>query len=131
MNAHYCFAAVPSLNPSPLITAHDKIPQSIKAAANFTQIPSWASLKSNPPSLQTQENNNKSQIESIHLISLSKQGKFKEAREFLKQMEDAVLMMYCNCGSLADASKVFDEMREKEFVFLEYNHSSLCRKWCF
>ncbi|KAJ6702136.1 PENTATRICOPEPTIDE (PPR) REPEAT PROTEIN [Salix koriyanagi] len=159
MNAHYCFAAVPSLNPSPLITAHDKIPQSIKAAANFTQIPSWASLKSNPPSLQTQENNNKSQIESIHLISLSKQGKFKEAREFLKQMEDAgisvsprsyqclfeacgkikslldgrlfheqmqrtvtnpseflensVLMMYCKCGSLADASKVFDEMRER------------------
>ncbi|KAJ6393231.1 hypothetical protein OIU77_022662 [Salix suchowensis] len=145
--------------PSPLITAHDKIPQSIKAAANFTQIPSWASLKSNPPSLQTQENNNKSQIESIHLISLSKQGKFKEAREFLKQMEDAgisvsprsyhclfeacgkikslldgrlfheqmqrtvtnpseflensVLMMYCKCGSLADASKVFDEMRER------------------
>ncbi|KAJ6712945.1 PENTATRICOPEPTIDE REPEAT-CONTAINING PROTEIN [Salix purpurea] len=126
MNAYYCFAAVPSLNPSPLITAHDKIPQSIKAAANFTQIPSWASLKSNPPSLQTQENNNKSQIESIHLISLSKQGKFKEAREFLKQMEDAgtvtnpseflensVLMMYCKCGSLADASKVFDEMRER------------------
>lgn len=88
MNAHYCFA-VSSLNPSPVIIAHDKIPQSIKAAANFSQIPSWVSLKSTPSSLQTQENINKAQIESIHLISLSKQGKLKEAREFLKQMEEA------------------------------------------
>jgi pentatricopeptide repeat protein len=161
MNAHYCFA-VSSLNPSPVIIAHDKIPQSIKAAANFSQIPSWVSLKSTPSSLQTQENINKAQIESIHLISLSKQGKLKEAREFLKQMEDAgisvsprsykclfeacgkikslfdgrlfheqmqrtvknppeflensVLKMYCECGSLADARKVFDEMRERNLV---------------
>ncbi|KAL3609561.1 hypothetical protein D5086_000581 [Populus alba] len=161
MNAHYCFA-VSSLNPSPVIIAHDKIPQSIKAAANFSQIPSWVSLKSTPSSLQTQENINKAQIESIHLISLSKHGKLKEAREFLKQMEDArisvsprsykclfeacgkikslldgrlfheqmqrtvknppeflensVLKMYCECGSLADALKVFDEMRERNLV---------------
>ncbi|KAL9349625.1 hypothetical protein Peur_056880 [Populus x canadensis] len=47
------------------------------------------SLKSIPPSLKTHENNNKSQIESVHLISLSKEGKLKEAREFLKQMEEA------------------------------------------
>jgi pentatricopeptide repeat protein len=47
------------------------------------------SLKSIPPSLKTHENNNKAQIESVHLISLSKEGRLKEAREFLKQMEEA------------------------------------------
>ncbi|CAK7336062.1 unnamed protein product [Dovyalis caffra] len=133
----------------------------MKAAANFfTQIPSWVSLKSTPPSPETQENNNKAQIESIHLISLSKQGKLKEAREFLKQMEDAgisvsprsyrclfeacrkskslldgrlihelvqrtmkspsvffensLLWMFCECGSLVEAHKVFDKMRERD-----------------
>lgn len=101
-------------------------------------------------------------VENLHLVSLSKQGKLKEAREFLNQMDDAcvsvsphsyeclletcgnlkslsdgryfherlgrtaknssgflqncVLRMYCDCGSLGDAQRLFDEMIERNLV---------------
>ncbi|XP_075484568.1 pentatricopeptide repeat-containing protein At5g13270, chloroplastic-like [Primulina tabacum] len=54
--------------------------------ANYTQIPSWVSLKSNnfsPRTPQTQEG----KLENVHLFSLSEQGKLKEAHEFLLEMQ--------------------------------------------
>ncbi|XP_077209967.1 pentatricopeptide repeat (PPR) superfamily protein [Tasmannia lanceolata] len=56
--------------------------------SNFTRIPSWVSLNPRSPSIKTQENQ-RGQIENIHLVSLSKQGKFKEAHEFLNAMDSA------------------------------------------
>ncbi|KAL5760304.1 hypothetical protein ACOSP7_018817 [Xanthoceras sorbifolium] len=129
-------------------------------AAKFAQIPSWVSLKrtsssssEKTPPLQL------GRVENLHLVSLSKQAKLKEAREFLEQMdkagvsvsprsyeslleacrnleslsvgryiherlrrtvknpsgflENCVLRMYCDCGSLVDAQMVFDEMAER------------------
>ncbi|XP_055960956.1 pentatricopeptide repeat-containing protein At5g13270, chloroplastic isoform X2 [Mercurialis annua] len=148
------FAVKPS-NPSLL-----KVP-AIKSA-NFVNFPSSVSLKStNNPSLLKTQQCRKGEVENIHLVSLSKQGKLNEAREFLKQMVDAgisinshsykslfetcanskslsngrlihqqfqrsvknppgflensVLQMYCECGSLVDAHKVFDKMTERNF----------------
>ncbi|XP_061991789.1 pentatricopeptide repeat-containing protein At5g13270, chloroplastic [Rosa rugosa] len=130
-------------------------------AVNFAQIPSWVSLKSSAPLLDTQQLQT-GQVENVHLVSLSKQGKMKEAREFLQQMKKAgvavsaqsyrclfekcglmgslsdgrfvhewlrttvkspaeflendALQMYCDCGSLRDAQKVFDEMLHRDLV---------------
>ncbi|KAF5741210.1 pentatricopeptide repeat-containing protein [Tripterygium wilfordii] len=130
--------------------------------ANFAQIPSWFSLRCSPPSLKTQQNPKQGHVENLHLVSLAKQGKIHEAREFLKEMdtaglplnphtykclfetcgelnslwdgrffhdrlrrtvekpsgnlENSVLKMYCRCGSLVDARRVFDEMLDKNLV---------------
>ncbi|XP_031260962.1 pentatricopeptide repeat-containing protein At5g13270, chloroplastic-like [Pistacia vera] len=129
---------------------------------NFGQIPSWLSLKTAPSSLKTPQQNQPGKVENLHLVSLSKQEKLKEARAFLEQMGDAgvsvrpysfecllqacsnlksvsdgryfyhrlretvknpsgflqnsVLRMYCDCGSLVEAQKVFDEMIERTLV---------------
>ncbi|KAJ0094545.1 hypothetical protein Patl1_17025 [Pistacia atlantica] len=129
---------------------------------NFGQIPSWLSLKTAPSSLKTPQQNQPGKVENLHLVSLSKQEKLKEARAFLEQMGDAgvsvrpysfecllqacsnlksvsdgryfhhrlretvknpsgflqnsVLRMYCDCGSLVEAQKMFDEMIERTLV---------------
>ncbi|KAK0573256.1 hypothetical protein LWI29_005072 [Acer saccharum] len=130
-------------------------------SANFSQIPSWVSLKrtssSSSSSVKTTPPLQQGRVENLHLVSLSKQAKLKEARVFLEKMDEAgvyvtphsyeslletcrnlrslsdgryihdrmrrrtvknpsgflencVLRMYCDCGSLVDAQKVFDEM---------------------
>ncbi|KAL2519755.1 Pentatricopeptide repeat-containing protein [Abeliophyllum distichum] len=141
---------------------HASLPDKLSniKTANYAQIPSWASLSRKPNEFslkapQTQQGN----LENVHLISLSKQGKLKEAQEFLQEMdrsnisvtpqsykhlletcaslrclrygvlvhdrikrleksppaflENHVLQMYCECGNLSNARKLFDEMREK------------------
>lgn len=123
--------------------------------ANFTKIPSWVSLKSNNFPLKN-PNTQHGELENVHLVSLSKQGKLKEAQEFLLEMDrcnilvapqsykhlletcsklrslnfgklihqrlaknqpgflvNYVLQMYCDCGRLSDAQKLFDEMSER------------------
>ncbi|OMO88786.1 hypothetical protein CCACVL1_08201 [Corchorus capsularis] len=72
--------------PLRIAATQNKIP-SIKPAS-FAQIPSWVSLKSGSSSLKIPQNQ-QGQVENLHLVSLSKQGKLKEARDFLEQMEDA------------------------------------------
>nr|XP_011457516.1 PREDICTED: pentatricopeptide repeat-containing protein At5g13270, chloroplastic [Fragaria vesca subsp. vesca] len=140
---------------------HNDKPPHIKSV-NFSQIPSWVSLKSTSAPLLSTQHIQTGQVENVHLVSLSKQGKMKEAREFLKQMNEAgvavtaqsyrclfekcglmgyfsdgkfihewlrstvkspaeflendALKMYCDCGSLRDAQKVFDEMRGRDLV---------------
>lgn len=130
-------------------------------AVNFARIPSWVSLKSSSPSLNTRQLET-GQVENVHLVSLSKQGKLKEVREFLQHMNEAgvsvsaqsyrcvfekcglmgslsdgkfvhewlgrtvkspadflendILQMYCDCGSLSDAQKLFDEMLHKNLI---------------
>ncbi|PQP94536.1 pentatricopeptide repeat-containing protein [Prunus yedoensis var. nudiflora] len=148
-----------SLLPSCALHHHDQTPST--KAANFAQIPSWVSLKFTAPSINTRQIES-GQVENVHLVSLSKQGKLKEARDFLKHMNEAgvsvspqsykclfekcglmgslsdgkfvhdwlrktiksppeflendALQMYCDCGSLSDAQKMFDEMLHKNLV---------------
>ncbi|OMP08499.1 hypothetical protein COLO4_06413 [Corchorus olitorius] len=124
--------------PLRIAATQNKIP-SIKPAS-FAQIPSWVSLKSGSSSMKIPQNQ-QGQVENVHLVSLSKQGKLKEARDFLKQMEDAgvpvnphsytsliqscskmrslsdaVSNMYVKCGWLEGAKLVFDQMVEKNAV---------------
>lgn len=128
---------------------------SISRTANYSLIPSWLSLKSSNFPLKIPRPLN-GELENVHLVSLSKQDKLKEAHEFLLEMERSnitvtpqsfkhlletcsrlrslnfgklihqrlkenppgflvnyVLQMYCDCGSLSDARKLFDEMGER------------------
>ncbi|KAL8038061.1 hypothetical protein ABFS82_11G079000 [Erythranthe guttata] len=73
-----------------LICSQASLPQtdklSISRAANYTQIPSWVSLKSNNAPLKNTHPLH-GELENIHLVSLSKQDKLKEANEFLLEMD--------------------------------------------
>uniref|UniRef100_A0A2P2Q3W4 Pentatricopeptide repeat-containing protein At5g13270ic-like n=1 Tax=Rhizophora mucronata TaxID=61149 RepID=A0A2P2Q3W4_RHIMU len=130
------------------------------------QMPTWVSLRCTPSSFDKTPRPSPlvrdGHVENLHLVSLSKQGKLSEAREFLTQMDDAsitvnpdsyqslletcgnfkslsdgrfihaqlrktvknppvflensVLRMYCECGSLAEARTVFDEMSERSVI---------------
>ncbi|KAK7253139.1 hypothetical protein RIF29_37596 [Crotalaria pallida] len=71
-------------NSSPVVVANDKTND--MRSANFAQIPSWISLKSNQPSLRTHKHQ-QGQVENLHLTSLAKQGKLREAHEFIKSMD--------------------------------------------
>ncbi|CAJ1926332.1 unnamed protein product [Sphenostylis stenocarpa] len=71
-------------NSSPVVVANDKI-NNVRHA-NFAQIPSWVSLKSSHSSLKTNQNKN-GQVENLHLISLTKQGKVREVHEFIERMD--------------------------------------------
>ena len=149
-------------HPCPVV-AQDQCSETTIKSAKFAQIPSWVSLnlKCSPSSVKTHQIQH-GQVENVHLISLSKQGKLKQAHEFLKLMDEAsvsvnpssykslfetcaklrslsdgrlihdrlrrtmkdpigflenrVLQMYCDCGSLVDAQKVFDEMLDRNLV---------------
>lgn len=152
------FLLPPHLSP---VVAQDKFSETTIKAANFSQIPRWVSLKCSPPSVKTHQIQ-QGQVENVHLISLSKQGKLKQVHEFLILMDEAgvsvsphsyksiletcaklgslsdgrlihdrlrrtvkdpigflencVLRMYCDCGSLVDAQNVFDEMLDRNLV---------------
>ena len=54
--------------------------------ANFAQIPSRISLKSSHASLRTNPNK-QGEVENLHLISLTKQGKVREVHEFIERMD--------------------------------------------
>ncbi|KAL2253824.1 UNVERIFIED_CONTAM: Pentatricopeptide repeat-containing protein, chloroplastic [Sesamum indicum] len=54
--------------------------------ANYTQIPSWVSLKSSNLRLKTLDAQH-GKLENVHLVSLSRQDKLKEAHEFLLEMD--------------------------------------------
>ncbi|KAM1418156.1 hypothetical protein ACFX1T_021491 [Malus domestica] len=110
------FTVQRSLPPSRALHHPDQSP--FTKAANFAQIPSWLSLKSTATSIDTCQIE-LGQVENVHLVSLSKQGKLRGARHFLEQMNDAGvsvsphsykcfnppeflenddLQMYCDCG---------------------------------
>ncbi|KAI3729401.1 hypothetical protein L6452_18058 [Arctium lappa] len=60
--------------------------------ANFAQIPSKLSLKSNvstPKAPLVQQG----RIENVHLVSLSKQGKIQEAGDFIKEMDKSGVLV--------------------------------------
>ncbi|KAK6252835.1 hypothetical protein QUC31_014555 [Theobroma cacao] len=78
--------SLPSSRPSQISATKNETP-SIKPAS-FAQFPLWVSLKSTSSSLKIPLSQ-QGQVENVHLVSLSKQGKLKEARDFLKQMEEA------------------------------------------
>ncbi|XP_051116492.1 pentatricopeptide repeat-containing protein At5g13270, chloroplastic [Andrographis paniculata] len=129
--------------------------QSNLKTANYRQIPSWISLKPTSSAVKIADTH-RGDVENVHLISLCKQDKLKEAHEFLLEMERCnvsvapqsykhlleacsklkspttgrqihrrlgqnppvfilnwVLQMYCNCGCISDARKVFDEMPKR------------------
>lgn len=66
------------------VVAQDRIP-ALKSA-KFAQIPSWVSLKKRIP---YPENFQDGQVENVHLISLARDGKLKEVREFLEALNGA------------------------------------------
>ncbi|KAB2043435.1 hypothetical protein ES319_D01G017000v1 [Gossypium barbadense] len=98
--------ASPSLPPS--------VPsQTAAAAARFARIPSSVSLKSTSSSFKIPHGQQQQgQLENLHLVSLSKQGKLKEARDFLKQMDEAGVLVNPHsyeslleaCGKMASLS---------------------------
>ncbi|XP_030461805.2 pentatricopeptide repeat-containing protein At5g13270, chloroplastic [Syzygium oleosum] len=134
-----------------IIAAQDKILPA--RPASFARIPSWVSLNRaspvKPPHTQ------QGQVENLHLVFLSRRGKFEQVHEFIKSMdeagiavspstykslfetcgemgllsdgrlirdrlknppgflEDCALQMYCDCGSLWDARRLFDKMEER------------------
>ncbi|XP_064951546.1 pentatricopeptide repeat-containing protein At5g13270, chloroplastic isoform X3 [Musa acuminata AAA Group] len=64
--------------------------QTHKIPSSFTKIPSWVSLRSSlspSPSFQAQQENGL--LESLHVLSLTNQGRFHEAREFLGFMDSS------------------------------------------
>ncbi|RZS07482.1 hypothetical protein BHM03_00038317 [Ensete ventricosum] len=64
--------------------------QTHKISSSFTKIPSWVSLRSSlspSPSFQAQQENGL--LESLHVLSLTNQGRFHEAREFLGFMDSS------------------------------------------
>ncbi|KAK6945318.1 E motif [Dillenia turbinata] len=62
----------------------DSFPTMKTNSWSFAQIPSWVSLKAG-----SSNSNQKGRVENLHLILLTKQGKLKEAQEFIKEMDDA------------------------------------------
>ncbi|GMI70670.1 REQUIRED FOR ACCD RNA EDITING 1 [Hibiscus trionum] len=90
--------------------ANTPLPPSIPAT-RFARIPSWVSLKSSSSSsLKIPQNQQQQgQVENVHLLSLSKQGKLKEAREFLKQMDGAGVPV--NPGSYKSLLQTCSNMR--------------------
>ena len=109
---------LPPPNPPPLST---RTQTSTSSSANFAQIPSWVSLKRSSSTIRT-EKIQQGKLENLHLVSLSKQGKLKEAHDFLKEMDDADVSvtphsyqcLFEACGklrSLADGRLIHDRLR--------------------
>ncbi|KAJ1391206.1 Tetratricopeptide-like helical domain superfamily [Sesbania bispinosa] len=73
-------------NSSPVVVANDKT-NNVRHA-NFAQVPSWISLKCSHSSLQTHKDQ-QGQVENLHLISLTKQGKLREVHEFIRSMDES------------------------------------------
>ncbi|XVE66106.1 hypothetical protein DITRI_Ditri08aG0054200 [Diplodiscus trichospermus] len=125
--------------PSQIAATQNKIP-SLKTAS-FAQIPAWVSLKSSSSPLKVPLNGHQGQVENVHLVSLSKQRKLKEARDFLEQMEEAgvpvnpqsykSLLHTCSqMKSLSDGRLIHDHLRrtiEEPSVSLE---NSLLQMYC-
>ncbi|XP_018715130.2 pentatricopeptide repeat-containing protein At5g13270, chloroplastic [Eucalyptus grandis] len=79
-------APFPPSDPSPLRTGQDRILPA--RPASFARIPSWVSLNRTssakpPPTAQ------QGHVENLHLVSLSRQGKFEQVHEFIKSMDEA------------------------------------------
>ncbi|KAI4332349.1 hypothetical protein L6164_017266 [Bauhinia variegata] len=150
------YSLLPSSS-SPVAAAYGKLTN--VRSADFSQIPSWVSLKCTPSSAKT-HNGKRGQIENLHLVSVANQGKLREVHEFIRRMDDDglsitpfsyeclfkicgklgalsdgklihsrlmrmaknysgfldnfILQMYCDCGSLVDAQKLFDEMLKRD-----------------
>lgn len=71
-------------------SANDKF--SAMHRAKFSQIPSWISLKSNSTSCTKVQPFQQGQLENLHLVSLAKRGKLKEAYEFLNEMNKSGIL---------------------------------------
>ncbi|GAV71465.1 PPR domain-containing protein/PPR_2 domain-containing protein [Cephalotus follicularis] len=157
MNRMFSFALPPSNYSHLGAVSHEKVPST--KSANFAQIPSWATLRTSPTTSLNAPHNQHGQVENVYLMALYKQGKLKEAYEFITEidkagvsvsphsyqclfetcakskllsdgrlihdwmrrnlknpsgfLENCVIQMYCDCGSLSEAQKVFDEMLER------------------
>ncbi|KAK2425725.1 pentatricopeptide repeat-containing protein, chloroplastic [Trifolium repens] len=81
-----CQCIRPISNLSSIVKANDK--NNDVRNVNFAKIPSWVSLKSSHSSLEIHKSQ-QSQVENLHLISLAKQGKLKEMREFIRGIDEA------------------------------------------
>lgn len=110
---------LPNAHRAPVVAQH-KVPEAIKSG-RFDQIPSWVSLKCHSSSVKTYSIQ-QGQVENVHLISLSKQGKLKEVEEFLKRMDEAGVPVSPNtykslfetCGrlrALSDGRLIHDRLR--------------------
>ncbi|XP_011623525.1 pentatricopeptide repeat-containing protein At5g13270, chloroplastic [Amborella trichopoda] len=103
---------------------------------SFGHLPSWASLNVKQASSQTHKNHGGGgNVENVHLISLSKQGKFQEAQAFLHSMESSnipvmpqtYVTLFEACGDMGSLSfgKIFHERMkrvEKEPEIFLGNH---------
>ncbi|XP_026655710.2 pentatricopeptide repeat-containing protein At5g13270, chloroplastic isoform X1 [Phoenix dactylifera] len=87
-------SSLPPQNPPASNPERSKTPR--KISPFFTKIPSWVSLNSFPssslPSIRT-DKNQKGFLENLHLLSLSKQGRFHEARQFLGFMDSSGILI--------------------------------------
>lgn len=80
-------AILQSLNPTFIKASNLHSDKFLQAkSANFAGIPSWISLKSNKLPLKSPETR-RGELENVHLVSLSKQDKLKEAHEYLLEMD--------------------------------------------
>ncbi|XP_073130747.1 pentatricopeptide repeat-containing protein At5g13270, chloroplastic [Henckelia pumila] len=97
--------------------------------ANYTQIPSWVSLKSSKLSSRSPQQSQEGKLENVHLVSLSEQGKLKEAHEFLLEMQRCnvpvaaqsyrhLLQACANLRSLHYGKSIRDGLGENPPVFV-------------
>ena len=122
----------------PQLSTGDQISSS--NSAKFAQIPSWVSLKRSSSAVKT-EKTQQGKLENLHLVSLSNQGKLKEAHDFLKEMDDAGVSvtlhsyqcLFETCGkllSLADARSIHDRLRRTSKNPSGSLENSLLRMYC-
>lgn len=83
-----------SLNPSQVLMISASINKlkttASSSSSNAMMIPSWVSLKTNNNNTTLKKGGD---LENMHLVSLSKQGKLNEAHLFLNQMDQAGLIV--------------------------------------
>ncbi|XP_059656538.1 pentatricopeptide repeat-containing protein At5g13270, chloroplastic [Cornus florida] len=125
-------------SPSSHLSSPDKI-STIKTA-NFTQIPSWVSLKSNTSSIRSPQIQ-QGRIENIHLVSLSRQGKLKEVHDFLKEMDESGVSVSPHsfeclletCGklrALSDGRLIHNRMRRTVEKFSGFLENCVLQMYC-
>ncbi|KAH7516802.1 hypothetical protein FEM48_Zijuj10G0173400 [Ziziphus jujuba var. spinosa] len=126
--------------PSQVAAAHDDQVQPITKSANFGRIPSWVSLNCTPSSQKTRQTQ-PGKVENMHLVSLSNQGKLKEAVEFLKRMDEAgvpvrphsykcLFEMCGKMGALSDGKSIYDWLRSTAKDPPEFLRNYVLRMLC-
>lgn len=124
-------------NSSPVVVANDKTND--VGSTNFAQIPSWISLKSSHSSLRTHKHQ-QGQVENLHLVSLAKQGKLREAHEFIRSMDEAGISinprsyeyLFKMCGKLGALSdgKVFHNRLQRKANSNKFIDNCILQMYC-